>query len=55
MGDVFHLHFMKNTKVIVMETAEGVQLSVPLNSSLMFGVVYSPNENEEEARRGFKV
>ena len=55
MGDVFNLHFVKNTKVVAVETVEGTQLSVPLNSSLTFGVIYDPNEKEEEARGGIKV
>ena len=55
IGDVFHLHFMKNTKVMIAETAEKVQLSIPVNSSLMVGIMYDPNNNVEEARRGLKV
>lgn len=46
---------MKNTKVMIAETAEKVQLSIPLNSSLMVGIIYDPNDNLEEARRGLKV
>lgn len=54
IDDVLKLHFMKRTKVVVMETADRVQLSVPLSSYLKFSFLYDPNNNMQEARRGFK-
>lgn len=52
--DILKLHFMKHTKVVVMETAERVQLSVPFSSYLKFSVLYDPTNNLAEARQGFK-
>lgn len=54
VDDVLKLHFMKRTKVVVMETADRVHLSVPLSSYLKFSILYDPNNNLQEARRGFK-
>ena len=52
--DVLKLHFMKHTKVVTMETAEKVPLSVPLSSYLKFSILYDPSDSLEEARHGFK-
>ena len=53
-GDIFNFHFMKNTKVVVVETKEGIRLSIPLNSSIMASLLYDPHDNQEEALAGFK-
>ena len=52
--DVLKLHFMKHTKVVVIETAERVQLSVPVSSYLKFSILYDPNNNTKEAMQGFR-
>jgi hypothetical protein len=52
--DVLKLHFMKHTKVVVIETAERVQLSVPVSSYLKFSVLYDPTNNVKEAMQGFR-
>ena len=46
---------MKHSKVVVMETGERVNLSVPLSSYLMFSILYDPNNNVQEAMEGFKL
>jgi hypothetical protein len=45
---------MKHTKVVVIETAERVQLSVPVSSYLKFSVLYDPTNNVKEAMQGFR-
>jgi hypothetical protein len=52
--DVLKLHFMKHSKVVVMETAERVHLSVPLSSYLKLSLLYDPGNNIREAMAGFK-
>ena len=46
---------MKHSKVVVMETGERVSLSVPLSSYLKFSILYDPNNNLQEAMKGFKL
>jgi hypothetical protein len=53
--DILKLHFMKHSKVVVMETGERVNLSVPLSSYLKFSILYDPNNNLQEAMKGFKL
>ena len=45
---------MKHTKVVVIETAERVQLSVPVSSYLKFSILYDPNNNTKEAMQGYR-
>ena len=52
--DVLKLHFMKHTKVVVIETAERVLLSVPVSSYLKFSILYDPNNSTKEAMQGFR-
>lgn len=52
--DILKLHFMKHSKVVVMETAERANLSVPISSYLQFSILYDPNNNMKEAMHGFK-
>ena len=50
----FNLHFVKHTKVIVMHDSKHTeQYSVPLNSSIQFGLVYDPHHNSKEAQKGY--
>ena len=46
---------MKTTKVVIAEAtiAMGTKLSFPIHSSIKFGLLYDPNDNLEEAKRGF--
>lgn len=52
--DVYNIHFMKHTKVVGMQDSHGNPYSIPLNSSVEFGIVYDPNERRDEALEGFK-
>ena len=54
MLDVYNIHFMKYTKVVGMKDSHGNPYSIPLNSSVEFGIVYDPNERRDEALGGFK-
>ena len=45
---------MKHSKVVVMETQERVNLSVPLSSYLKFSILFDPNYNIKEAMAGFR-
>ena len=42
---------MKSTKVVVLETSDGTLLSIPFNSSILFSVLYNPNDNLKEAKK----
>ena len=53
-NEIFNLHFVKHTKVVVMKDSEGrEEYSVPVNSSVPFGIVYNPVKNEKQALDGF--
>ena len=50
----FNFHFIKHTKVITVTDMKGVEMfTLPLNSSIEFGLLYNPNNNVEEAEAGF--
>ena len=52
-GDRLNFHFIKQVSVAVIETANGHQVKVPLNSAARFSLVYDPNDNPNEAVNGF--
>ena len=53
-NEIFNLHFVKHTKVVVMKDSEGrEEYSVPVNSSVPFGIVYNPVQKEKRALEGF--
>ena len=53
-NEIFNLHFVKHTKVVVMKDSEDrEEYSVPVNSSVPFGIVYNPVQNEKQALEGF--
>jgi len=53
-NEKFNLHFVKHTRVIVMRDSENrEEYSVPLNSSVRFGIVYDPIQDEKRALEGF--
>ena len=53
-NEKFNLHFVKHTRVIVMRDSEiREEYSVPLNSSVRFGIVYDPIQDEKRALQGF--
>ena len=45
-GEIFDLHFLKHTKVVKMRDSHGVDYSIPLNSTVTFGLVYDQYSNE---------
>ena len=54
-NEQFNLHFIKHTRVVLLKDSEGLEeLSVPLNSSVLFGLLYNPNGKEDEAKEGFR-
>lgn len=53
-NECFNLHFVKHTRVVTMKDAVGLEeYSVPISSSVLFGLVYNPHNNEEEAINGY--
>lgn len=42
---MFNVHLVKHTKVVRLSDSHGTIYSVPLNSSIEFGLVYDPIEN----------
>ena len=40
-GDMFSIHFFKQTKIVKVQDSNGYKYTVPLNSALEFGLVYS--------------
>ncbi len=42
--DMFNVHLVKRAKVVRVNDSHGVIYSVPLNSSIEFGLVYDPME-----------
>ncbi len=52
--EVYDIHFIKHAKVVALRDKCGnEELSLPLNSSVEFAVLYNPKSNEDEARKGF--
>ena len=51
--DVYNVHFVKRTKVVVLQEGRDVTFTVPLNSVVKFAPVFNPNDDPEEAMRGF--
>ena len=52
-GDVYNVHFLKNTDVVSMVAGGGTRYVVPLNSAIEFGIVYDPTSNVQDAIQGF--
>lgn len=55
-GDVFNIHFLKQTKVVyIMCRNDPRQLFVvPINSAVKFGILYNPHDSLSHALAGFK-
>ena len=51
-NDVYDIHFVKQTRVIILKDNNGFMHRIPLASSMMFGLVYNPNNNLNEALTG---
>ena len=53
-GDVCNIHFMRHRELVEVEDKERqLNLFVPLNSAIKFGIVYNPQDNENEAMKGY--
>ena len=53
-NDICNIHFVKHRDLIEVEDTEHhLTLSVPLNSAIKFGIVYNPQDNENEAMKGY--
>ena len=51
-NDIYDIHFVKQTRVITLKDNNGFMHRIPLASSMMFGLVYNPNNNFDEALTG---
>ena len=51
-NDIYDIHFVKQTRVITLKDGNGFMHHIPLASSMMFGLVYNPNNNLNEALAG---
>ena len=52
-GDVYNLHFIKNETVMSIQDESRNPFSIPLNSSLQFGLLYDPDGDTMKAIRGY--
>ena len=53
-NEQFFFHFIKHTRVVTLKDSENLEeFSVPLNSSVKFGLLYDPNGIEDEAKAGY--
>ena len=53
-GDLLNVHFVKQSRVAVMEKYGGRCVRVPLNSAAQFGVLYNPEKNNKGAQIGYE-
>lgn len=51
--DKLNIHFVKKTTVVITKSLSG-EFRIPITSALEFCLVYNPNNNFEEALKGFK-
>ena len=51
-GDVYNVHFVKRTKVVVLQDENGLTFTVPLNSAIQFAPIYNPGNRPREALQG---
>lgn len=51
-NDIYDIHFVKQTRVITLKDSNGFMHQIPLASAMMFGLVYNPNNNLDEALAG---
>ena len=49
-GDVYNFHFIKRDEVLFVEDEEGKTFSIPLNSSIKFGLLQRPFRNMRNLR-----
>ena len=53
-GDIYNIHFVKKAKVVLVQDCSRVEYRIPINSSVEFGVLYSPEGNLPKALDGYK-
>ena len=52
---IINLHFIKHAKVVVVtDTSSDKKLSVPLNSTAKFSIIYDPSSDLDEAMNGYQ-
>ena len=55
-GDIFHIHFVKQEKVVQVRLKDvGDELKIPVNSNLQFGLLYNPFDKLKQAMNGFTI
>lgn len=52
-GEMFDLHFLKHTKVVVIRDLDRREFSVPLNSSMTLGILYNPHNCDRVSVQAF--
>ena len=52
-GEVFDLHFIKETKALLMADSNAIQYTVPMNTVANFAILYNPFKVERVAMLGF--
>ena len=53
-GDRFNVHFIKHTKIVTVEYDNGSRCNIPLNSAVRFGILYNPDNNLNNAMKGYR-
>lgn len=53
-NDIYDIHFVKHTRVITLRDNNGFTHRIPLASAMMFGLVFNPNNNFDEALAGYQ-
>lgn len=53
-GDLLNVHCLKQVKLVVLESLKGRKVKVPLNSGLLFGLLFNPKHNAKEAVNGYE-
>ena len=51
-NEIYAIHFVKQTRVITLKDSNSFIHRIPLASSMMFGLVYNPNNSFDEALAG---
>ena len=51
-GDLYNFHFIKNETVLSIEDEGGKSFSIPLNSSVKFGIVHVSRSSDKAASLG---
>ena len=52
-GQLLNVMFEKRTKVVKIQANTGAKYSVPINTSLQFGILYNPYNKLESAKKGY--